>query len=273
MCNKKPLNMNKVKEYYNDHIYFEDKRLEWNELEIPVTMKYIEKYTFPGQKIFDVACGTGKYSKILLEKGYKLGINDLSDQNIKLSGKRLGDHQNLIHTSISDALDLKIPEKGTWDAVLVLGPLYHMTHPRNRLKMLQKASEFVKKKGYVFAAFMTRTAALIYGLKNNPEGILKANGVRKLWKNGHDRNFVESTEWFTNAYFSHPEEIFPLIREAGLKPLHLAGIEGVFGENMNLFHALEKNLQKKWTEFIMTHCEDIHMVNNSKHLLCVARKE
>jgi len=39
--------MNKVKDYYNTHSFFEDKRLDENEFEIPLTLKYIEKYVEP----------------------------------------------------------------------------------------------------------------------------------------------------------------------------------------------------------------------------------
>lgn len=59
--------------------------------------------------------------------------------------------------------------------------------------------------------------------------------VNKYLKPGNDR-FVEATEWFTNAYFAHPEEVNSLVEQVGLEPLHLA------------------------------------MVNQSKHLLSVARK-
>jgi len=82
---------------------------------------------------------------------------------------------------------------------------------------------------------------------------------------------VEGTEWFTSAYFSFPEEINALVSAAGLNLLHLVGVEGIFGENMELFHALDTSLKRKWMKFIMDHGEDIHMVHSSKHFLCVCQ--
>jgi hypothetical protein len=120
---------------------------------------------------------------------------------------------------------------------------------------------------------MSRMAALLYGLKNNPEGIKDPEGVIKLWSTGTDETFVEGTRWFTNAYFSFPEEIHPLMNEAGLKPLHLAGIEGIFGEHMDLFHNMEDDLQRKWMDFVIERCEERHMVYSSKHLLSVCINE
>ncbi|MFO7842898.1 MAG: class I SAM-dependent methyltransferase [Bacteroidales bacterium] len=263
--------MNRVKEYYNTHSFFEDKRLDENEFEIPLTLKYIERYVKPGSKILDIACGTGNYAEKLLKKGYVLGLNDLSEQNMKLTRQKIKNNSNVIHLSVSDALNADIWEKETWDAILILGPLYHLTEKKNRLKMLQIAKKHVKKNGYIYSAFMSRTAAMLYGLKKNPEGIQEKQGAVSLWKTGADKNFVEGTEWFTNAYFSFPEEINPLISEAGLKPLHLIGIEGVFGENMQLYKNLTPIIKKKWFNFISHHCEDKHMLNYSKHYLSVSK--
>lgn len=263
--------MNTVKEYYNTHSFFEDKRLDENEFEIPLTLKYIERYVKPGAKILDIACGTGNYAEILLKKGYVLGLNDLSEKNIKLTRKKIKNNANVLHVSVSDALNADIWQKEKWDAVLILGPLYHLTKKNNRLKILEMAKKNVKKNGYIYSAFMSRTAAMLYGLKNNPQGIEEKQGVFSLWETGTDKNFVEGTEWFTHAYFSFPEEINPLISEAGLKPLHLIGIEGIFGENMQLYQNLDPTIKKKWFNFISTHCEDKHMLNHSKHYLSVSK--
>lgn len=119
---------------------------------------------------------------------------------------------------------------------------------------------------------MTRTGALVYGLKHNPKGILSPNGAKKLWETGTDDRFIESTEYFKHAYFAQPEEINPLIEMAGLKPIHLAGAEGVFGERFDLFHSLDDSLKSAWMDFIIENSEDTHMVHQSKHLLSIARK-
>lgn len=264
--------MNEVKRYYNNHIFYEDKRLKESPFEIPITLKYIEKYLNPGDKILDIACGTGTYAEILLKKGYQLGLNDLSENNMKLTLKKVKNHPNILQSAVSNALDSDMWEKELWDAVLILGPLYHLTKKEERLQILSNAKKYTKQGGFIFSAFMSRTAAMLYGLKNNPSGIHKDMGTSKLWKTGTDDNFVEGTEWFTNTYFSFAEDINPFIEEAGLKPLHLIGIEGLFGENMQLYNELQPDLKKPWFNFILDHCEDRHLVNYSKHYLSVSQK-
>ncbi|MFP4366118.1 MAG: class I SAM-dependent methyltransferase [Bacteroidales bacterium] len=260
-----------VRQYYNEHAKEEDRRLDNHPFEIPVMMHFVNKYLKKGDRIFDVACGTGRIAGLLLEKGYFMGLNDISDKNIELVNQRSGDNPNILFIERADALNKKTWDHGKWDCILILGPMYHMISKEKRLKILELAGKHIKPGGYLFTSFMTRVGALVYGIKNNPGGILYADGANKLWETGTDDRFVEATEWFTNAYFSHPEEINPLIEKSGFRPLHLAGAEGVFGERFDLYHQLEDSLKKAWMNFIVRHCEDPHMVHNAKHLLSVAK--
>ncbi len=185
---------------------------------------------------------------------------------------RLQHNRDVLFIDNNDALNSNNWNKVKWDGILILGPLYHLQRKENRLKVLELAYRHVKPGGYVFSSFMTRIGAMVYGIKNNPKGILHPDGARLLWKTGTDKRFVEDTEYFVNAYFSQPEEINPLIEKAGLEPLHLAGVEGIFGERFELYHQLDENLKKPWMDFIIKHCEDKRMVYQAKHLLSVARK-
>jgi S-adenosylmethionine-dependent methyltransferase len=263
---------NKVRNYYNDHVKEEDARLDEHPFEIPVTLHFMNKYLKPGNSLFDLACGTGRIAKILLNEGYFMGLNDLSDNNIKLVKQRLKSHRNILFINRSDALESKKWDCTSWDAVLILGPLYHLTSKEKRLKVLDLAFMHLKPGGLVFSSFMTRTGALVYGLKHNPEGIKYPDEAKKLWRTGSDDRFIEATEWFTNAYFAHPEEVNPLVEKVGFEPLHLAGVEGIFGERFELYHKLKAGLKTAWMDFIIAHCEDVHMLNQAKHLLSVAKK-
>ncbi|NCA84657.1 MAG: class I SAM-dependent methyltransferase [Clostridia bacterium] len=261
-----------VREYYNDHVKDEDHRLDEHPFEIPVLLHYAGKYLNPGDNIFDVACGTGRIAQQLMKKGYFVGLNDLSDENIRLVKERLGTNRNLLFTERNDALESEGWSKKRWDAIFILGPMYHIISESEKVKMLTMAYDNLKPGGYVFASFMTRAGAMVYGLKNNPKGILYPDGALSQWETGTDNRFVEGTEYFTHAYFAHPQEVAPLLEKAGLKPLALAGVEGIFGERFELYHRLEEDLKNAWMDFVIKHTEDPHLIEHSKHLLSISQK-
>ncbi len=262
-----------VRNYYNEHVKEEDKRLSHHAFELPMTLHFIEKYLRPGAKILDISCGTGHYAKELLSKGYQLGLNDISDANIELTKERLEGKSGILGIDRNHALESILWNKEDWDAILLLGPLYHMPKIEDRIKLLEMASANVSPGGFVFSGYMNRSQAMVYGLKNNPEGILNAEGARELWDRGTDNTFIEGTEYFNHAYFSKPEEINAEIEKAQLTPIHLLGYEGIFGERFELYHKLDKKLQEAWYNFALSHCEEKSMIYCSKHILSIAKKE
>ncbi|MFW5762287.1 MAG: class I SAM-dependent methyltransferase, partial [Cyclobacteriaceae bacterium] len=256
-----------IRNFYNQHVNDEDQRLQYHAFELPVTLHYIKKYLKPGAKILDVSSGTGRYGQNLLNLGYKVAFNDLAEKNIQLVKERLQDHENFLAAETNEALATNLWSKENWDAILILGPLYHYISNQKRVAILNKAREHCKKNGYIFSAFMSRIGALVFGMKHNPDGIFSPRGAYHLWEKGFDENFVESTETFAGAhvYFSNPDEIIPLIESAGLKSLHLAGIEGLFGERFAEYHQMTDDQKKAWLDLVIQFAEDKPMVYNSKH--------
>ena len=229
----------RVREYYNDHVSDEDKRLDRHPFEVPVTLHFVDKYLRPGQKIFDVACGTGRIASLLMDRGFYVGLNDLSDKNIELSHNRLDDRNHTLFIGRADALVSPGWDKERWDAVFILGPLYHLLSFDKRLEGPWPGATSSPAGWIRLFILHDENRSTVYGLKHNPQGILYPDGARKLWEERTDDSFVMATEWFTDAYFAQPEEVNPLIREAGREPLHLAGAEGIFGERFELFHNLD----------------------------------
>lgn len=266
-----PFTSNEVASYYNEHVTEEGGRLDYNELEMPQTLRFVRKYIKRGAKILDLACGTGRYASVLLEMGYKLALNDISEKNVELVKNKFGKNKNIISIERSDAIDSGFLQKPGWDAILLLGPLYHMPDKTARLNMLKCSGNALSAKGYLFSAFMSRVHAFIYGLKQEGFDISDGNSLAELWDKGRSDNIKNAGGWLRYTYFDFPEVVNPLITEAGLKPLHLIGIEGLFGERMELYHKMNKKLKSRWMKFIMDHCEDLHMIEQSKHLLSISQ--
>jgi len=113
------------------------------------------------------------------------------------------------------------------DAVLLLGPLYHLTSREQRLHALQEAYRVVRPGGVITAAAISRFASTYAGLFG---GFLEdprfEEIVERDVREGQHRNPTGRTEWFTTAYFHLPEELPNEASEAGFSVEALVGIEG-----------------------------------------------
>ena len=120
--------------------------------------------------------------------------------------------------------------QASFDAVLLLGPLYHLTERADRVRALSEAARVVGPGGVVFAAAISRFASLFDGLAReflfDPE--FRAIVERDL-REGQHRNPRHRPHWFTTAFFHHPEELRAEVAEAGLEVVELVGVEGLAG--------------------------------------------
>jgi SAM-dependent methyltransferase len=111
--------------------------------------------------------------------------------------------------------------------VLCLGPLYHLAARPDRLRALSEARRVLRGGGVVFAAAISRFAStydgLFHGFMDEPEfQAIAARDVRE----GQHRNPTNRPEWFTTAFFHHPDELEEEIRSGGFEPAGVFAVEG-----------------------------------------------
>ena len=85
--------VNKTYEIFN-----EDARLSRSkgaQVEFLTTVRYIEKYLKPGNKVLDIGAGAGVYSLYFAQKGYEVCAVELADNNIAAFRKKLTPELNI----------------------------------------------------------------------------------------------------------------------------------------------------------------------------------
>lgn len=175
----------------------------------------------PPAQVLDVGGGAGVYARWLAERGYDVRLVD----PVPLHVAQAREHGTFT-AEVGDARDLA-ERDASRDAVLLLGPLYHLPDRDERVRALAEAYRVVRPGGVVCAAAICRWAglwdALTYDMLADPRvrAIVDAEVT-----SGVHTNDDHIPGWFTTAYFHRPEDLPGELTDAGLVGPGVRAIEG-----------------------------------------------
>ena len=100
--------------YYNTGD--EDKRLDsqHGQVEFLTTIKYIDKYLKPDDKILEIGAGTGKYSLYYANKGYDVTAIEYVRHNVDILKTKISENLNIVAKQ-GDAIDLSRFKDNSFD--------------------------------------------------------------------------------------------------------------------------------------------------------------
>jgi len=148
--------------FYNSDPESEHCRLEQHQLEYDLTWRYLDQYLPSQGSILEVGAATGRYTLELAKRGYTLTAVDLSGALIEGCKKSIADEglESQVRFVVADARNLgKVAEKG-FDAVLLMGPLYHLVVEADRKLALKEACDRLQAGGIIFSSFLSRFGIL-----------------------------------------------------------------------------------------------------------------
>jgi ubiquinone/menaquinone biosynthesis C-methylase UbiE len=263
-----------VREHYEVEIV-EAERLSRGagQLELARTQEIIRRHLPPGPlEIHDVGGGAGVHAVWLADDGHSVHVVDPMPSHVE-AAQRLASASRRITAEVGDARSLAA-ESGSADAVLLLGPLYHLTERADRVRALEEAARVVRPGGPVFVAGISRFASLLDGLAREFLFDPRFRSiVERDLREGQHRNPERVPHWFTTAYFHHPSELPDEAGEAGLDCIEVIGVEGVAGWFAN---ALARWDDADSRAAILDAARAVEsepsLIGASAHLLMVARR-
>jgi SAM-dependent methyltransferase len=225
--------------------------------------------------VLDVGGGAGAYALPLARDGYSVYLIDPVALHVEQAdaGSAAQPETPLTGVEVGDARSLSQVDASA-DAVLLLGPLYHLTAREDRLRALREARRVVRPGGVVLAATISRFASTIDGLFGGflADDEFEAIVERDLGEGQH-RNPARKTGWFTTAYFHRPAELREEAEEAGLAVDGLLGIEGPAWAVPDLGTWLEEPARRTKLLAAVRRVEaEPDLLGASAHLLLVSRR-
>jgi S-adenosylmethionine-dependent methyltransferase len=262
-----------VRGYYDKRADDEWQRQDRHRMEFAVSKRLLSDHLPRRGRVLDCGGGPGRYAIWLASQGYEVTLFDLS--RVCLDRARTeAELQSLdLQYELGTATDLSRFEDATFDAVLLMGPLYHLREFEERRLALMESARVLRPGGKVAAAFITRVAPLRYVAKEQPETVLELyNAMLNVTRQGFDESFPPPDDDHFNAYFAHPDEIDPLLREAGLSVLGLFAAEGFVGALDETMNALEGSEWDAWVDLNYRLASEPTLFSAADHILAIARK-
>jgi S-adenosylmethionine-dependent methyltransferase len=179
--------------------------------------------------------------------------------------------ENQVRFGVADARDLSgIPGK-EFDAVLLMGPLYHLIQESDRILALKEASERLRTGGILFSAFLSRMGVFGDLIKRLPAWIENQAEVRSILAKG--RRPDNAPPGGFRAYFAPVSEIAPLHETLGYETIALAGVDTTVLGDDESYNRLEGIQRELWLDLFEEISTEKSILGSSRHLLYIGRKK
>jgi ubiquinone/menaquinone biosynthesis C-methylase UbiE len=270
--------MENILKYYSS--FDEWGRLDREPVEFLVNLHYIRQYLPAQSRILDNGAGPGKYSIELAKLGHQVTLTDISPKLVEIAKAKVSEllqDQHVIECQVADARDLSIFLNDTFDASLMLGPMYHLQTEVDRDKAITELFRVTKDSGYVFVAFMSRmrhlTTSILHPNAWKPNHT--AEGIMEFLESGVFNHSDEGR--FTGAYHFNIEDINPYMEEHGFHTIKLIASGSIAGgmspEQWDYWRSKGDEEYHKIIDIIMKAADNPYILGASSHLLYIGQKK
>ncbi len=275
--------MQSVKDYYAS---FGDK--EWRRLsdtsndgyvEFSITCRQIAKHLKPNSTVLDLGGGPGRYSLWLAEQGHRVVLADLSPNLLDIARTQLSNFPHADHIEEvceADARDLSRWHDNAFDAVLCLGPFYHLPKIEDRVIATKEICRVMKPEGILIAAFLARLSFLrrTLSLPEEQKHFMDEAWFNNLMDHGHFQNSFQGR--FTEGYGATPNEITSHFANLGFQQISLIAAESIAGginHKLSELRHMNRELHDKIMDTLFSVASEASILGLYGHIVYTGFKE
>lgn len=184
------------------------------------TWDIFARFLPPAGRVLDVGGGPGTHAAHLAARGYDVTLVDPVPRHVERAAERGIDARLGVagHLPADDA---------SADAVLLMGPLYHLVERADRLAALREARRALRPGGRLLAEVIARHA---WVLDASRKGLLDSPGVAASVERSVATGLSQDPAGFSDgafwAYFHRTGELRDELAEAGFDGIELVAVEG-----------------------------------------------
>ena len=261
-----------VRAFYNEHA-----QGEWNRIdgrpEFLLTCRFLDKLIPEGSRVADIGGGPGRYSLHLARRGCRVTLCDLSEENVRLAKENARAAEVKLEAVAGDALETENLPGAPFDAVLLMGPLYHLLEEEERIRAVENALGMLKGGGLLFASFILMTADLIDVMKTASRTLLEDDPANAAFQTCLLAGKSYAGDAFTRAYLSDVSEIEPFMARFPLEPVVIFGQEGMMSPCEKRIMACSPEEIDRWLTLSETLAVRREYWGFSEHLMYIGRKK
>jgi 2-polyprenyl-3-methyl-5-hydroxy-6-metoxy-1,4-benzoquinol methylase len=262
-----------VRRYYDKRVEKEWQRHDLHRMEFAISMRLLSTYLPARGRILDCGGGPGRYALWLAGLGCDVTLFDLSDACLAKARAEARERGLDLSYEQGTATDLSRFGDASFDAVLVMGPLYHLIEPTERQRALTEAARVARPGGLVVVSVITRMAVLRYVAKEEASRVLELyEPMLNVLRQGYDPTWPPPDDDHFRAYFADPAEVEPLLRGAGLEPLGIFAVEGFVSMIDETINTLSGAEWEAWVELNLKLASYPNHFSGVEHLLAFGRK-
>lgn len=224
----------------------------------------------PGAVVADIGGGPGRYTDWLVDAGYHVVHRDLVPHHVAQVQAR---HGRRVDAAVGDARALELADESV-DAVLLLGPLYHLDDRAERVRALEETRRILRRGGVVHAAAISRWAPRLHGMLVGRVHLAHPAVIGLIDEVERSGRMPPVHEGSFNGDAHVPAELREEIDASGLALESLVAVEGIAFALADLDERMDDPAERELLMDVLRSVEGVpDLTGLGPHLLAVARKD